>query len=178
MKRQARNEYELSSIFIPMLHEVVDYMVQKIWNENKELIRKEIYDVYNPIKYNRTGEFREAWDTSVESQVSTQKVQGKFFYDPMSMSVGSNDPYSDDFGQHVSAESGEDVREYLAEIIYQGLAGPAFGHGGYGPWSQKRDAWSLLVSKIGKQKINNLFREGANKVGLPIQGHRTGIEVF
>ena len=84
----ARNDAQLKNVVMPDLKRVVDYVVQKIWNENRELVRKIIYDGYEPVEYDRTGQFKEAWDTeayitgdklsTVESKVTTLEEAGKF----------------------------------------------------------------------------------------------------
>lgn len=176
-----RNEQDIKSVFVPILEKAADYVVQKIWNENRELIRHIVYDAYDPVDYERSGEFKEAWTTSSNSNISMGKAQGKFEYDPESMSIGypSTEYGTLGYGKHASAIDNFDARPYLAEIIYQGMAGPAFGYGSAhdGPWAKKRDVWEALNKKIGKNKIRAYFEEGLIKQGIKFKRHRDGIGV-
>lgn len=173
MSNQARNDAELRKLFEKPLREAVDYIVQKIWNENKELVRQVVYETYTPKNYNRTGQFQKAWELEVESSSSDEKVaQGKFYYAPETMSKGSTDPNSPDYGQHISIVDGEDMRPYLAEIIYEGKYGRAWPNN-----AGKRDAWTMLLNTIGKQKMKKWLKEGMQKAGLQGVLHTTPIDV-
>ena len=180
---QARNESEVARYFNNILKNTVDYMVQKIWNENREIVRQIVYEAYQPTTYNRTGEFQNAWSTEVSSNGSGH-VKGTFFYDPDKLTVGwpATDPESPQYGQHASAIDNVAMTTYLADVIYEGLAatgGGAFGHGVKdGAWAQKRDAWSALLKKVGKQRISDLFVEGMNKQGFDVRKHKIAIGVF
>ena len=174
MGNQARNDSQLKRMFVPKIREAVDLLVQKIWNENRELVRKIVYESYSPTKYNRTGEFKEAWDTDTTQNLFTGKVQGSFFYDPEKLTPGDNDPESPRYGQHVSAIDRMLMTTYLAEVIYQGKAGPAFGHGvESGAWQSRRDVWAQLEKQVGRNKLKLWMKECFDKVGLPVDAHGT-----
>ena len=161
-------------MFIPKIREAIDLLVQKIWNENRELVIKIVYESYSPTTYNRTGEFKEAWDTDTTQNLFTGKVQGSFFYDPGKLTPGDNDPESPRYGQHVSAIDRMLMTTYLAEVIYQGKAGPAFGHGvESGVWHSKRDVWAQLEKEVGRSKLKIWMKECFDKVGLPVDAHGT-----
>lgn len=180
---QAKNNQELESILMPVLEKAIDYVVQKIWNDNREIVRQVVYETYSPNIYDRTDEFKEAWDTEIK--VIGNKIQGTFKYAPDKMSAGSN-------GQHSSVISGSDIRYYLAEIIYQGFAGD-FGWGKPNrsgkhyaknnplfageAWTKKRNAWKELNNKIGTRKIKQYFEEGMRRSGLKFKGHTASIKV-
>lgn len=175
MLNQARNDAALKSMLLPKIQEVVDYVVQKIWNENRELVTTLVYESYQPTTYNRTGEFKEAWDTKTELYSLTSHVKGEFFYDPSKLTPGDSNPDSPRYGQHVSGIDGFLMTTYLAEVIYEGLAGPAFGHGiTSGPWASKRDVWQQLEKSIGKRKLKQWFQEGFSYAGLKVHSHGTG----
>lgn len=172
MAKQARNDAQLKAIFLPKIKEVAEYVVQKILEENKDVIQYVVYDAYDPSVYNRTGEFKEAWATDTQINMFSSHVTGEFFYEPSKLTPGDNDPESPRYGQHVSAIDRMLMTTYLAEVIYEGLAGPAFGHGVHtGAWARKRDAWKELTKRIGTRKLNEWFKEGFAKVGLPIHSH-------
>lgn len=176
---QIRNDTQLKAIFIPKIREAVDLLVQKIWNENRELVRKLVYDVYNPSTYDRTGEFKEAWDTDSTVNILSGKAQASFFYAPDKMSV--------EHGIHSSIYGDDDYREYLAETIYQGLSGD-FGYGentgvkryaknnplfSGEPWARRRDVWVQLEKQVGRSKLKSWMKECFEKVGLPVQAYGT-----
>lgn len=172
MAIQITNETQLSNIFIPKLKEAVDYVVQKIWNENRSLIEQLVYEVQgqgyygranayteNPNidkQYERTGQFKEAWDTSVKSVGSY--IEGEFKYNPRIMEANP------DLGQHASVITGIPSAEDLAHIIYDGVAGHIFG---VGYWTQKRDAWSALDKWLSNKQFRKIFEEGMTLAGIP-----------
>lgn len=176
-----RNELEIKKAIVPVLEKAVDYVVQKIWNENRELIQHIVYDAYDPSIYERSGEFKQAWDTSSSSNIAKGTAQGKFEYKPDSMFVGSpsTEYGTPGYGKHASAVDNLDARPYLAEIIYQGMAGPAFGNGPIhdGPWAKKRNVWEALNKIIGKDKIKAYFEEGLSRQGVNFKRHKPGIGV-
>lgn len=169
---QARNDNEVKAMIIPDLKNVVDYVVQKIWNDNRELVREIVYEAYSPVVYTRTGDFKEAWDTDVSSGGSA--VQGVFKYAPDLMSP------------HTSMLSGEDIREGLAEIIYQGMAGDFTGRYRYArdnpgfagqAWSSGRNAWVRLKKELGKRKLKNYFVAGLRANGIKFIDRRGALSV-
>lgn len=176
----AKNDRELMALIIPQLEKVVEYMVEQIWKENQDIVEQIVYGAYSPVDYNRTGEFKEAWDTKTSSDTYTGKATGEFKYAPEKMSVGASptDYGSSTYGQHASAVSGVDSRRYLADIIYQGLSVPAFGHGTIeGAWHDKRNAWKELQKRIGITKIRQYFEEGMRRNGLSFRRRKGGIGV-
>lgn len=169
---QARNDDEVRAMIIPDLKNVVDYVVQKIWNDNRELVREIVYAAYSPVEYNRTGDFKEAWDTDVSSGGSA--VHGVFKYAPDLMSP------------HTSMWSGEDIREGLAKIIYQGLAGDFTGRYKYASdnpgfagqaWTSGRNAWSRLKKELGKRKLKSYFTAGLRANGIKFKDRRAPLTV-
>lgn len=163
---QIRNNKELENLLMPALEEAINYVVQKIWNDNKEIVRQVIYESYQPEIYERTGEFKEAWDTEVKRLGNF--VQGKFKYNPKELTVNF------DKWQHGSQYLQEPMTTYLAEIIYQGMVGSIFGEG---TWTKKRDAWKVLNDKIGTKKIKQYFEEGMKRSGLKFKGHTASVKV-
>lgn len=174
---QARNDKQLQDALMAPLKNAVDYVVQKIWNENRELIRKMIYDGYQPSEYQRTGEFKEAWDTDVKTVQNV--VQGEFKYDPRLLTVDTINH------QHASIVNDEHMTEYLAEIIYEGLSGAIYEKGYASesdrfagqPWTEKRNVWEQLEKWLGKNKLRQLFEEGMKREGLQYKRHVRGIKI-
>ena len=171
------NDAQLQAAIIADMKNVVDYVVQKIWNDNRELIRQIIYEGYQPEVYERTGEFKEAWDTDVKTLHNY--VQGEFKYDPRLLTV------NEDNGQHSSLVDGTPMTEYLVEVIYEGLSGAIY-EPGYAknssrfkgqPWANKRDVWSALLKWFNKTKLRQLFEEGMRQQGVNFIRHNVAIKV-
>ena len=172
------NDAQLQAAIIADMKNVVDYVVQKIWNDNRELIRQIIYEGYQPEVYERTGEFKEAWDTDVKTLHNY--VQGEFKYDPRLLTV------NEDNGQHSSLVDGTPMTEYLAEVIYDGLSGAIY-EPGYAKnsarfagqaWANKRDVWSALLKWFNKAKLKQLFEEGMRQQGMSFIKHNVAIKVI
>lgn len=180
MAHQARNNAELTTLLKDPLKIAVNYMVQKIWNENRELIEQMIYRANWTTDYQRTEEFKNAWETLSTSKTgpSGATVEGNFFYAPNLMGT-SNPPSTENnyIGQHHGIDAdGQwgDSRAYLADIIYQGLAGPAYGDG---YWRQKRDVFSALLKYMGKARMKQWFEEGMAQAGLDYKRHNTALRI-
>lgn len=177
-----RNENELRALIIPALKQATDYVVQKIWNENRSLIEEIVYNAQgqgyygkasaytqNPEldkSYNRTGQFKEAWETDVKTL--GDYVEGEFKYDPRTLEVN----YSE--WQHGSDYLKEPMTTYLADIIYNGTAGHIFGEG---YWTKKRDAWAALDKWLTNRRFRQIFEEGMTKAGIPWKKNKGAVMV-
>ena len=53
----ARSEQELRKLLQPAIQKACNYVVQKIWNENKEIVRVVVYESGMPEEYNRSMGF-------------------------------------------------------------------------------------------------------------------------
>lgn len=171
MLNKANNEDELIRILFPSLKNIVDYIMQKLWNENREIVRKIVYDTYKPKVYQRTNEFKESWDYEITSSKKVSRIQAEFYYSPNKMTSVFN-------GQHSSIFTGEVIKEYLADIIYQGLVGDFTGKYKYARqnplfsnenWANSRNAWNLLLKKVGKTNMDKWFAEGAKYAGVSVK---------
>ena len=171
------NNNALQAAVVADLKNVVDYVVQKLWEENRDLVQKIVYDGYQPEEYERTNEFKEAWNTEVKTLNSF--VQGEFKYDSRLLTVDT------DNGQHSSLVDGTPMTEYLAEVIYDGLSGAIY-EPGYAknssrfkgqPWANKRDVWSALLKWFNKTKLWQLFEEGMRQQGVNFIRHNVAINV-
>lgn len=160
-----KNDHELRRTLKTPLIAAVDYVMQKMWKENRDIIRKVVYDAGLPGEYERTDEFRNAWNYEWHGSPKTDAfVEYEFFYDWALLNVNRQK------AQHGSPEwlkNYQDVRPYLADIIYGGLSGDLFGDG---YWRRARDAWSELLHQIGKRNLSNWFKEGCQQVGLDAVG--------
>lgn len=144
----------------PKLRIIVETILEKITKENEELINEIVYGAGTPEKYHRTGQFADlAWAHDITKD-TTYEINGEFKYNPDGMydTHPSQAPYQ-------RKDPGEDERGYLAEIIYNGVAGHIFGTGF---WTEKRDAWTALVKVVGSNTMRSWIKEGANKAQLKI----------
>lgn len=166
MGRQIRSSQDAENFLMPILEKVINYVVQKILSDNQELIEQMIYDSYSPIEYERTGQFKEAWEA--DSKRIRNYAEGEMKFDSRELVVDY------DNWQHGSKYLQEPMTTYLAEIIYQGLSGDMFGTGA---WTNKRNVWEALIKKIGIRKIKEYFEEGMRANGLEYRGHTAAVKV-
>ena len=140
----------LMAICAPAIQSALKYTLEKIKEKNEQVVNQIVYAVYSPQMYPRTFELREAWKD--EASASGASGHATFEYDPSKISAHSN-------------LTGEAV-PYLAEIVYQGLAGKIYGEGA---WTQARDAWQALLNACGEDTIKEWFYQGCRQAGLPIE---------
>ena len=114
-----RNNRQLQKLLTDPLRNVANYVAQKIWNENRELVRQIVYEAGVPEYYERTNEFKDAWNIkeSKNTLPTSWVTQYEFFYDWEKLTV---DRSKSQHGSPPSVENYQDVRPYLADIIYRG----------------------------------------------------------
>lgn len=140
----------LMAICAPAIQSALKYTVEKIKEKNEQVVNQIVYAVYSPQMYSRTFELREAWKG--EASASGASGHATFEYDPSKISAHSN--------------LTDEAVPYLAEIVYQGLAGKIYGEGA---WTQARDAWQALLNACGEDTIKEWFYQGCRQAGLPIE---------
>lgn len=149
---------ELRHFLMPKLKIITESILEGIDEWNKKEIDRAVYDKGSPTVYERSPdfEFREkGWKNEITSE-TLQEIIGEFYYYPEGLTEY----------KHESVVSGEDMREYLAEIIYEGLAGDIFGQGF---WTEKRDAWTRLIRIVGGSKMKTWINRGAKKARIKIE---------
>jgi len=159
------DENSIKRFLQPKIEIIVNEILAGIEEWNKKEIERMVYAKGTPTYYERTEpefNFESAWGGEIKES-NPNYVEGEFSYKPDDMSLG----YEID-GQHSSIITGEDIRPYLAEIIYEGKAGHIFGTGF---WTQKRDAWIelLRIAKVDGAKMKTWINRGAKKAGLKIE---------
>lgn len=136
------------------------------------------------MSYRRTDEFRlKAWDTEVTSNIETNGAiaHGKMTYNGTNLTS-----YRDEDGAlgHHLGWYDEPSRMYLAEIIYEGLAGDFTGKYKYArqnpsfkgeDWTKKRNAWKTLVSWLGRDNLLKIFEDGMKSVGMEYHKHNVAL---
>lgn len=138
------------AICAPAIQSALKYTVEKIKEKNEQVVNQIVYAVYSPQMYPRTFELREAWKS--EAKASGASGHATFEYDPSKISAHSN--------------LTDEAVPYLAEIVYQGLAGKIYGEGA---WTQARDAWQALLDACGEDAIKEWFYQGCRQAGLPLE---------
>ena len=174
---QARNDKEVLAMLHSPISKAINYVIDKIYDENIGAIHDIVYMAYSPEEYERTGDFYRAWGAGTTKVVNERTVEGEFKYNPDKMSIGSTDPKSSNYAQHIGVAGdfyGQDARPYLAELIYNGATGSLFGDGAF---RKKRDAWEELNKRIGRHKMKQWMKEGLEAAGLKVQMHNKAIEV-
>ena len=164
---QARNNEQLRRMLMPKIQETVEYLMNQIYQHNKYLIEKMVYDAFMPEEYQRTYEFEEAWTYDApkgKRVISGNHVKMEFKYSPEEL-------YTYDPPIHGSVILGwGEARDYLADLIYQGDSGPLYGDG---PWRKKRDAWSQLIKELGKKNFYRYLEDGFAYAGLKVKRKST-----
>ena len=140
----------LMAICAPAIQSALKYTVEKIKEKNEQVVNQIVYAVYSPQMYPRTFELREAWKSEVNA--SGASGHATFEYDPSKISAHSN--------------LTDEAVPYLAEIVYQGLAGKIYGEGA---WTQARDAWQALLDACSEDAIKEWFYQGCRQAGLPLE---------
>ena len=174
---QARNDKEVLAMLHSPIAKAINYVIDKIYDENIGAIHDIVYMAYSPEEYERTGDFYRAWGAGTTKVVNERTVEGEFKYKPDKMSIGNTDPNSSNYGQHIGIAGdfyGQDARPYLAELIYNGATGSLFGDGAF---REKRDAWEELNKRIGKRKMKQWMKEGMEAAGLTVQMHNAPLHV-
>lgn len=173
---QARNDREVQALFQPLIKKAVEYVVEQIMAENRELIEKMVYEAYDPEEYERTGEFAEAW--TIDTKILQNVTEGQFKYDPRLLTV--------DGKQHGSIIDGRPMTQYLAEVIYSGLSGDIYqsGYAKYDArfkgqaWTKARNVWAALLKWLGTEKLGKLFKEGMRRQGVSLKSHHRAIRLI
>ena len=175
--QKARNDKEVLDMLRSPIMKAINYVIDKIYDENISVIHDVVYMAYSPEEYERTGDFYRAWGAGDTKALNERTSRGTSEYKPDKMSLGSTDPHSSNFAQHIGVGGefyGQDARPYLAELIYQGETGSLFGNGAF---RKKRDAWKELNKRIGRRKMKQWMKEGLEKAGLNVKMHNTAIHV-
>lgn len=173
MAGKITNDKQLLEAFKPAFQKACHYVAEKIYETNREVVKRVVYDAGEPEEYERTGEFLESWAVTKDNFDNNRYAYAKFYHRPAAMHTGSPDYGSPNYAQHVGVMGdyyGRASKEYLADIIYQGLSGSAFGSG---YWTKARNAWEVLIKDIGKMKIRAWFEEAMKAQGIELHRHRT-----
>lgn len=151
------NDAQMSSILNNIVRDVAKAVADKLYQVNREEIEDVVYNVYKPTFYNRTGQFKEAWKTDVKSTTNTHEAT--LDYKPLETGMQFN-PEEWQHGSNYGSPN--DVREALAEILYEGISGGLFGDGAF---SDPRNAYDALIKKCDKS-LDKWIKDELRKHGL------------
>lgn len=155
------NEQAILNFLQPKIEIIMQEILAGIQEWNEKEIDRTVYEAGEPSEYNRTFEFREAWEGKITDS-TPKEVKGEFTYMPNMMTTIERGVHASvivDYGYL------DDIRAYLAEIIYEGKAGHIMGEGF---WTQPRNAWERLIKIVGGAKMKTWINRGAKKAGLKI----------
>ena len=155
---------EFESVVSKILGDVVSEVVDIIMQNNEELINEIVYNPFDPQDYTRTHDFLHAWDKE------TKGLESEMSYSAKDMTLDkANFIHGSEWAGYQS-----DVRNALAEIIYDGLSGDLFGDG---YWTNKRDAWTPLIKRI-DEHFDEWVIATFNKHGFECRRSTTGKVLF
>lgn len=153
------NDAMLTKYLSADIQSAMNSIVDDILDLLKESIDTQVYERYSPSFYERTYEFREAWEDKINNLVNG--AEGTIEYDPSQLS------FNPDAWQHGSYISGSSA-EYLADIIFNGAIGYICNFPNIGT----RDAWGDLEKYLGKNKrdlIGQIVKSALEKEGLTVR---------
>lgn len=142
---------------MPKVRKAMEYVADKILAENEKDVMESFYNRYQPTEYDRSYQFVNAWDFD-DIQMTDRTASMEFGISPDKME------YDPDDYLHGSYASG-DAREYLVDILYDGVWGGLFGDG---PWRRKSRAFDILVNKLDKDKFDRWMKTGMKRAGLSV----------
>lgn len=151
------NDTQMNSVLNNIVRDVAKAVADKLLETNRQEIEDVVYNVYKPTYYGRTGQFEDAWKTDIKSTANTHEatldykpLETGMLFDPDNFIHGSN------YG------SPNDVREALAEILYEGISGGLFGDGAF---TDPRNAYDALIKKCNKS-LDRWIKDELKKHGL------------
>lgn len=162
-----QNTKEMENIFSQIARDAINDITREMKNRIQEEIDKKEIGTGKGEIYQPTGEFREAWIDEVPKRISSSEYQGEMHYEPYMIRTIS----PENFIHSSSIVGWEDypVPEFLPNIIFEGDSGKLFGNGF---WTQKRDAWTPMISSMEKS-FAKLMRDSFAKKGIKLDTSRT-----
>lgn len=154
------NDAQMSSILNNIVRDVAKAVADKLYQVNREEIEDVVYSYQLDMEtsvYARTHQFRDAWKTDIKSATNTHEAT--LDYKPLETGMQFN-PEEWQHGSNYGSPN--DVREALAEILYEGISGGLFGDGAF---SEPRNAYNALVKKCDKS-LDKWIKDELKKHGL------------
>jgi len=141
----------LRAEFISIIDVVTMKLLDKLSGDSG-LLEQIVYSPYNPSEYSRqgrTGGLLGEWDKTnaiangniISSEIT--EYPDRLNHDPEDFIHGSN--YS---------KLGDDIREVLSEIVFEGKSGPFWGEGF---WRSPRDAWTPFIALLDDGTVDKML---------------------
>lgn len=158
-----KNTQEFEKIFSKIVDNAIQYTMDKMLVEYKDIIQKVVYDVYKPKQYQRTMQFKKSW--KVKNKKISNGSSGLLYQDKSEIRVNTGK------FQHGNPVSGG-LKDFLTDMIYEGY-GYYFDQDNtqFPIWSKPRNAWNPLIEKLDKGLLDKWFKEGMAKQGVKIEGN-------
>ena len=134
----------------------LDYAMEKLLMKLQENIEKIVYGAGSPEYYGRTNEFLYSWETS-KPIIKGNIIESDLFQNMFAM---HSDPENFIHGSNYYKQ--DDITAYMADIIFEGLAGPMFGSGF---WTVARDAWTPTLIHLKNGDFDRWFADGMRMQG-------------
>lgn len=153
---------ELQSIIYKKLALVADDIAQELLKLLQAQIDGDVYNPFAPTMYERQPSpysFRDAWDE--KAKFINKGGEAEIKYAPEKMSLDINNYV------HGSPYSG-DSREYLASIIFDGLAGELFAPGQSAFWKNSRPAWYNWLQELSDGYFAKVAKDKLIKHGFAL----------
>ena len=160
------NDEQLNAIILGDLKKIIDEVAEKVFLKLRESIQQNVYDAGTPTTYNRQLDSGGLLGSFAKQNVtqSGQTIESKIDQDPMSM---THDPDNFIHGSNFW-KGGDDIREYLAEMIINGdtkspMIGDRFGSGF---WTSPRDFWTPMMDMINNGDIDRMIEQAFSSRGI------------
>lgn len=134
----------------------LEYAMEKLLKQLQSNIMKIVYGAGSPSSYDVTWQFLDSWEKS-RVRIMGNVLESEIF---QNIGVMVSEPGIFQHGSEYFQPN--DARDFIADIIFEGKAGPLFGEG---YWTQARDAWTPTVEHLYNGDFLRWFDEGVAIAG-------------
>lgn len=160
------NDVELQKAMYNAAKQVVANVSEMLVQEVKKRIDMDVYRAargrrryYARGAKNPTYQFRDTWENKIED--SQYDITGVVYQEWQEMEL---DAANFVHGSYCYKPT-DDVREFLAEIINEGAAGPIFGNGF---WRKKRPFWDNAMKILQDGTMDKWIKKEFKKLGIEL----------
>lgn len=167
------NEAELRMVYNQLLSDAVNYVLDKMFAELMKQL--ELQDLQS----SRTGSFYKSWEKQ-KARILNGTITGEIFHNSGNMDLQNGSAFNWIHGSPLSSRKGNgdkpnDVRAYMAEILFQGLA-PDILHGNPDSKLPPRDAWTPFLKSV-NTNFDSWMVEGLTMQGIPLNSVKSIMKV-
>jgi hypothetical protein len=166
MSKDVRYMAELNGYLIIIMQDVIEEVLEKINEKLKEHVQTDVYDMGDNVKYaagfgSPTGDLKESV-TSSDVKVNGNSVSGEVYHDTNTMSLSI-----DNFIHGSKYWDTTDMREYLPDIIENGLSGTLFESGAW--YQEPRPYFSNTLKELESSGlIKQWFKSALQSRGMRV----------